>query len=209
MSYRRGLAVSILLLFCLAASGKDKKKVLLPVDILRARTVWVMVDPDAGVDVRDPNANRVAQQNVENALNAWGRLRPVTDATTADLIIVIRKGNGKIAEPTIGGTPINSPPPVIAQRSDGGLNGAARSGPTGMPGDPSNAGSQSGPHPQMEVGSWQDMFSVYRSGPYQPLDSPPVWRYNAKNALQGPSVPAVERFRKVIIEAEKQLSANP
>jgi hypothetical protein len=135
MSYRKGLAVSMLLLFCLGAAGKDKKKVLLPTDVLRARTVWVMVDPDAGVDVRDPNANRTAQENVVSALNAWGRLSTVTDASTADLIIVVRKGNGKIAQPTIGGTPINSPPPVIAQQSDGGFNGAGRSGRNGMPSD--------------------------------------------------------------------------
>ncbi len=36
----------------------------------------------------------------------------------------------------------------------------------------------------------------------------PVWRYTAKNALQSPSVPAVDEFKKAITEAEKQQAAK-
>jgi hypothetical protein len=39
--------VAPLLLFCLVANGKDKKN-LLPLDVLKAHSVVVMVDPDAG-----------------------------------------------------------------------------------------------------------------------------------------------------------------
>jgi len=201
MRYRRVLIFAIASLLCLTAAAKDKKKTLLPIDVLQARTVWVIIDPEAGVDVEDPNANRIARENVENAIAKWGRLSPVTDASMADLIITVRKGNGKLAQPTIGGTPINNPPPVIMQPSDSGINAA---GHTGGPQPQSSA-----PHPQMEVGSTEDLFVVYRGDPNHnrtsnPLDYPPVWRYSAKDALESPGVPAVDVFRKLVAESEKQ-----
>lgn len=205
MPYRRSLIFSVLFLSCLIAAGKDKKKVPLPIDILQAHTAWVIIDPQAGVDVTDPNVNRIALNDVQNALAKWGRIMPVTDPSQADLIIVIRKGNGKLVQPTIAGTPINAPPPVIAQRTDSGINASGRTGP---PFDTSD------PHPQTEVGSTQDTFVVYRGNPAynnsanneNPLDSPPAWRYTAKDALASPGVPAVDQFRKVIAESEKALA---
>ena len=54
---------------------------------------------------------------------------------------------------------------------------------------------------------------VYRGSkddPYwTPLDAPPVWRYTAKDALDSPGVPAVEVFRKLIADSEKQLAGTP
>jgi hypothetical protein len=200
MPYRRSLTVSILFLFCLVAVAKDKKKVPLPADILQAHKVWVIVDPAAGVDVKDPNANVIARQDVENALRKWGRLDPVADVSTAELIITVRKGNGKLVQPTIAGTPINAPPPVIMQPSDSGINAAGRVGPQPPP----------DPHPQMEIGSTQDMFVVYRTSLGQSLDesldSPPVWRYTSKDALTSPGVPAVDVFRKAVNDSEKALT---
>src|SRR5271156_5177829 len=165
----RSFAVSVLLLSCLAAAGKDKKKVLLPADVLHARTVLVVVDPDAGVDVQDPNANRTAREDVEKAIEKWGRFDLVTDASTADLIITIRKSNGKIAQSTIGGTPVNGTPPVsigsTSTPDESTTHAAARWGHSGIPNDPSNAGTQPAtPQPQIEAGSTQDMFVVYRGG---------------------------------------------
>jgi hypothetical protein len=220
MLYRRGLAVSLILLCCLVASGKDKKKALLPEVVLRAQTVLVMVDPEAGVDPQDPNANRVARENVEGALVKWGRLRPLPGGSTADLIIVIRKGNGRMAQPTIGGTPVNQTPPVIGQRtgSTTQIGGRAGRAPIGDPSDPqwngsdeypSNVGpTASGAHPQLDVGSTEDTFAVYRGEP-NALDGPPVWRYTAKDGLNAPDVPAVEAFRKLVAESEKQLANKP
>ena len=156
MPHRRTLVFSVLFLSCLIAAGKDKKKVPLPVDILQAHTAWVIIDPAAGVDITDPNAIDMARADVEHALAKWGRIMPVTDSSQADLIIIIRKGNGKMVQPTIAGTPINAPPPVIAQRTDSGINASGRTGP---PLDTSD------PRPQMEVGSTQDTFVVYRGNP--------------------------------------------
>jgi hypothetical protein len=57
------------------------------------------------------------------------------------------------------------------------------------------------------------MFVVYRGSkddPYwSPLDAPPVWRYSGIDALASPSVPAVEVFRKLIADSEKELAAHP
>ena len=66
-----------------------------------------------------------------------------------------------------------------------------------------------GPSPQIEVGPSEDTFAVYRGGQDSPLNSSPVWRYTAKDALRSPSVPAVDEFRKLIIEAEKQRAGKP
>jgi len=218
MISRRSVAVSILLLCCAAADGKDKKKALLPADVLQAHTVLVVVDPNAGVDVRDPNVNRLARTDVEQALMKWGRFMPVTESFTADLIIMVRKGNGKVVQPTIGGTPVSGNPPVSVGSTTTPnattTRAAGRWGNSGIPNDPSNAGNQPAtPYPQIEAGPTQDTFVVYRGGKddpsFNPLDSPAVWRYVAKNGLESPSVPAVEVFRKLVVESDKQLAGTP
>jgi hypothetical protein len=214
MLLRKLLAVTAIVLCSALASAK--KKVILPADVLRARTVLVIVDPTAGVDVRDPNANRAARADVERVLDQWGRFTLVQEGFTADLIIVIRKGNGKLIQPTIGGTPVNGTPPVSGGTTSTPTTittrGAVRLGP-GSPNDPSSAGNQpSTPQPQIEAGSPRDMFIVYRGSVdtlLSPLDAPPVWRYSAKDALASPSVPAVEAFRKLIAESEKELASHP
>ena len=62
-------AAALGLLFCsLIGLAKEKKKAPLPEDVLRAHTVLVIVDPTAGVDAQDPNANRLARTDVEQAL---------------------------------------------------------------------------------------------------------------------------------------------
>jgi hypothetical protein len=211
MFSRRCLAVATLLLFCLAASAKDKKKALLPADVLQAQTVLVVIDPNAGMSVEDPNANRIAREDVEKALMKWGRFSLAIEGSTADLIITVRKGNGKTVQPTIGGVPVNNRP-VVLQPTDSGGRVGGRQGTSGDAGDPSNPQS-SAPTPQLEIGQNQDMFVVYRGNKEDPhavpLDSPPVWRYTANDALQSPGVPAVEVFRQLIAESEKQLAKGP
>lgn len=203
------LAVSVLLLSCLIARAGDKKKDLLPADVVRAQTVLVLVDPQAAIDPQHPNANRTAQEDVEKALMKWGRLSLAINAETADLIITVRKGSGKVVQPVIGGIPPNNRPIVLEPTDSGGRIGGGV-GSRGTNGNPA----QSQPTPELQVGQSEDMFTVYRSSvkddPYwTPLDAPPVWRYVAKDALQSPGVPAVEAFRKLMLESEKQLAANP
>jgi hypothetical protein len=54
-----------------------------------------------------------------------------------------------------------------------------------------------------EIGPSEDMFEVYRGGISDPLDSPAVWRYVAKDCLRAPNMRAVEEFRKAIADAER------
>jgi hypothetical protein len=207
MRYHKSLAVSLLLVCCLVAAGKDKKKILLPADVLEARSVLVVVDPDAGVAVDAPMANRTAQEEVEKALMNWGRFTIAPDASTADLIISVRKGNGRMAQQTVGGVPINNRP-VILEPTDSGIGMGGHTGNPSQIGDPTNPQPRT-PSPQEEIGQAQDTFVVYRGKRDNALDSPAVWRYSAKDALRSPGVPAVDAFRKLIAEAEKQQAATP
>jgi hypothetical protein len=191
----------------MVAGGKDKKKVLLPADVLEAKTVLVLIDPQAGMAIDAPMANRNARDAVEKALMNWGRFMLATDVSTADLVITVRKGDGKMAQPTIGGIPDNSRP-VILQPTDSGGRVVGSRGTPPLNGDPTNPQSPN-PAPQVEVGTTEDMFVVYRGKREDVLDSSPVWRYISKDALRSPGVPAVDEFRKLIIEAEKQRAATP
>jgi hypothetical protein len=206
MRYRTRVAFSVLLMSCLVAAAKDKKKFILPADVLDAKTVAVVIDPNAGMVVDAPNANPAAQQDVENALMGWGRFTLVNDVSTADLIISVRKGDGRAVQPTIGGGSTNNRP-VVFDPSDSGIGiGGHRGAP--QAGDPTSSQPQN-PRPEVEAGSAQDMFAVYRGKRDHPLDAPAVWRYSTKDALSSPGVPAVDAFRKLIAEAEKQQAAKP
>ena len=209
MRIQKALAASLVLFICfgVAAAKDKKKKILLPADVLQARTVLVVIDPDAGMSMDAPNANRTAQQDVEKALMKWGRFELTTDISNADLVIEIRKGSGKISQTTIGGLPTNSRP-VILEPTDSG--GRASAGTVPPLGGTNPAGAQRPePTPQVEAGAPDDVFAVYRGKRDDPLDSPAVWRYTASDALRSPAVPAVEAFRKLIAEAEKQQASNP
>jgi hypothetical protein len=203
----RRLAFLLLLGCCLVAAGKDKKKVILPADVLEARTVLVVIDPDAGVAVDAPNDNIKARDGVERALMNWGRFSLATDVSTADLVIMVRKGSGKIAQPTIGGIPTNNRPVILQPTDSGGRIGGGLGTPP-QAGDPTGASSR-GPVTQVEVGGDQDLFAVYRGKRDNALDTPAVWRYREKDALRSPDLPAVDAFRKAVVEAEKQRAANP
>ena len=194
----------ILLLFFLLGSfapAKDKKEIL-PDYVLNARTVLVVIDPDAGVSASNPNENRTAQEDVEKALMNWGRFKPVLSVIDADLVISVHRGHGKAVNNTIGGVPNNRP--VIMQPTDSGIR---LGGQHGTP-PPVTADSPppSGPHPQTEIGPTEDTFIVYRGKIDHPLDNAPIWRYSAKDALSSPSVPAVAQFQKAIDQTEKELA---
>ena len=194
-------AVSLALACSMVAAAKDKKKIILSYDVLDARTVFVMVDPGAGMAIDAPNANRAALEDVEDALAKWGRFRLVRSPYNADLVILVRKGNGRIAQPTIGGMPTDNRPVVVEPTTDASMSRPPMPGTTQPP--------RPDPHPQIEAGPTEDMFAVYRGNRENPTDSPAVWRLIRKDALRSPDVPAVDAFRKVMAEADKQRAANP
>lgn len=209
MSANRVVALALLMFSPVFAAAKEKKKVVLPADVLRAETVFVMIDPEAGVAADAPMANTTARDDVEKALMKWGRFRLANDISTADLVITVRKGNGKIAQPTIGGVPTNDRSVIFQPADSGGRAGASHGSPPQSDNPTQSQYPAAGPHPQVEVGSTQDIFAVYRGKGEDALDSPTVWRCQAKDALRSPSVPAVDEFRKAIAEAEKQQAAKP
>jgi hypothetical protein len=209
MPVRMRVLLSFVLAFCLLTTAGAKKKDEVPAYVLKAHTVVVLIDPDAGVSVTSPQANKKAQDDVEHALMKWGRFKFVMDPQSADLVIVIRKGSGKMVEPTIGGMPTNDRP-VIVQQTDSSIRIGGQQG--RAPGAPQQPMPQeTRPTPQVEAASPDDMFSVYSGqGDNTSFSSRPVvWRYSNKNALRSPDVPAVEEFRKAIEATEKQQKSKP
>jgi len=198
------LALPLLLVTFAIAKDKDKKKAALPEDILRAQTVRVAIDPEAGEPLDQPMANSTARDNVEKALMEWGRFRVALDGEPSDLIIAIRTGNGQGARPTMKGGPIDQRPGV-AQSTDSSIRIGGQHGQQPPMSDPSTFPQNQGPHISNEVGPSDDSFVVYRGTTADPLDSPAVWRIIRKDCLRpvGSQVPAVEEFRKAITDAEK------
>lgn len=184
------------------ASAKNKDKVLLPEYVLRAEAVAVVILPNTPEPLIDPFANRKALEDVEKALLTWGRFRLAQETGTADLVIAIRKGTGKAANPTISGGPIDTRPATV-ETTDNRIRIGVQQGrpPDQTQPPPETTGRTT---PGMEAGTMKDdMFEVFRSDDADTLAGAPVWSYNAKDALKPPAVAAVEKFRKAIEEAEK------
>lgn len=192
------------LLIAVPALAKDKKSTL-PEYVLRAQTARIMIDPDAGEPLDQPNANVNARENVEKALMDWGRLRPVMEGMSADLIIVVRTGSNRV-RPTVKGGPIDQRGGV-AQGTDSSIRigGGWGQNPSAPQRDPIDQS----PHIGNEVGPSEDSFMVYRGDVGDPRDAPAVWRYIAKDCLRAPQMTAVEQFRKTLAEADKQQSKKP
>jgi hypothetical protein len=198
-------SIAMALALVLAAgmgSAKKKEKVQLPEFILKAQTVVVLILPDAGEPMNDPFANRKAQEEVEKALMKWGRYRLTQDASTADLVIAVKKGSGQIANPTINGGPVDTRPGTIETTDNQIRIGAQQGRPPNGPESGDATGTSGRASPGMEVGSSDDMFEVFRADIYTGRGAP-VWQYVAKDGLKPPSVTAVEQFRKAVEESEK------
>jgi len=187
--------------------AKDKKNAL-PAYVLSAKTVAIIIDPSAGISIDNPRANEEARKDVEAALLGWGRFEPVLSAQTADLIIVLRKGSGRMMNETMPDPRQNDRPGVITPTENGGSMGGQRGPQPGMPAGPGMGPGQQSPNSQTEIGQADDWFVVYKGGEEKPLDTPPAWRYVAMDALSPHSVPAVSAFRKAVENAEKAAAAK-
>jgi hypothetical protein len=207
MSDRKSIFFLVILLLASLAVAKNNKKHVLPDYVLRAQTVVVVIHPDSGEPLTNPTANQTARHNVEQALTKWGRFNLVIDTQTADLVIAVREGHA--GGPTISHSPADTRP-VIYQGSNGDIGIAAQQGrPPDLTRPSPDGSADRGPHISNEIGPSEDTFEVYQGGFEYPLDAPPVWRYRAKDSLSAPGVAAVEQFRKVIDESEKQRQLKP
>jgi hypothetical protein len=192
--------------------AKSKGDKVLPPYFLTAHTVAVIIDPSAGIDPEDPRANEVARTDVEAALLNWGRYLPVMSTEGADLVIVIRKGHGRLVDSTISDPGQNNRPGAITP-TDNGVGLGAQNGrpPSSGGGLPSGVGPQSpqsqAPRPQTEIGGSNDSFLVFDGKVARPLDGSPGWRYLGQDGLRPHNVPAVDEFRRAVDAADKAAAA--
>lgn len=192
----------------LSASAKDTEKGALPTTVLRARTVAILVDPNAGVSLSDPQANQVAQRDVEAAIQQWGRFQTVLSTQGADLLIVVRRGHGKLVDETVRDPRQNSRPGSVT-RTDDSLSLGGQHGTPAHPVPGTGQDAHSSVSPSMEVGGTVDTFVVYENKEDDPLGAPAVWRYEGKDGLKPHTVPAVEQFRKALVVADKIAAKHP
>lgn len=188
-----------------AALAKDKGP-LLPLYVLQARTVSVIIDTDAGRSVSDPNANETAQKDVETALLKWGQFKTLLSPVEADIVIVLRKGTGKLADASVNDPRQNRRPGSITS-TDGAIGiGVQHGTPPQQPADVLREPQMPAPelHPQADIGSRDDSFVVYQGHTNEPANTVPAWRYVHKDALHSHDVPAVDEFRKAVQAAAKQ-----
>lgn len=203
------MRVSVLTAVCLLASAgfaKDKAKNTLPAYVLRAQTVLVIVDLGAGFSIENSQAAQVAIKDVETALLNWGRFDPILERNSADLIIVLHPGTGKLAAETIRDPRQHSRSEQSTPIGDGIPSAASQQG---VQIDDPGPGPNGRPNPQEEIGEADDSFAVYQGRVDRPLELPPAWRYVAKDGLRPHDVPAVDAFRKAIANAEKAGAKNP
>ncbi len=207
--HKRAAALFATLMVVSSGFAKDKTKPTMPAYVLTARTVAVVIDPNAGESVSAPQANQVAQKDVETALLNWGRFEPVMGTQTADLIIIVRKGNGRLVDQTIPDPRQNSRAGAI-NPIDNGISVGAQHGPQPPLSGSSTQETRPATSPsQTEIGDVDDSFAVYEGRAQNALDAPAAWKYVARDGLRPHSVPAVAEFRKALAEAEKAAAKKP
>jgi hypothetical protein len=186
------------------AFAKDKTKATLPPYVLQARTVAVVIDRTANMSIDDPQANETAQRDVEAALLKWGRFEPVSDKQTADLIVVVRRGNRRLMDETVPDPRQNS---GINPIDHGGSIGPQRSSQPNLPNEPGAGPSQQTSRFPSDMGDAEDSFAVFKGGD-DPLYATPVWKYVARDGLNPQTVPAVAAFKKALAAADKAAGAQ-
>jgi len=194
---KRAFAVFLLSLLATCGFAKDKTKNILPAYVLQAKTVAVVIDPNAGISIDEPRANEMAQKDVEAALLKWGRFEPVSDPKTADLIVMVRKGNGRLMDEALPDIRQNS---GINPDNRGGSMGPPRGSQPNQSPDPGLGSSRQ--FPQAGMGDAGDLFSVFKGG-QNTLYATPVWTYAGRDGLSPQTVPAVTAFKKAVAVADK------
>lgn len=204
MTHRLCILVALICFFAPSATfSKKKEKPVLPEVLLKAQTVAVIIQPDAGEPISDPTANSKAREAVEKALMDWGRFRVVQEIYDADIVITVKKGMDKLVTPEINGGPVDRRPVTVESTDTQIRIGAKQGTPTDGSYDPDLGPPNGSAHPGMEAGPPEDTFVVYLGGQTYSPHNASVWSFRAKNALRSPEVIAVKEFHKAITEAEQ------
>lgn len=194
---KRAFALFLLSLLATCGFAKDKTKNILPAYVLQAKTVAVVIDPNAVISIDDPRANEMAQKDVEAAFLKWGRFNLVPDPKTADLIVMVRKGNSHLMDDAM---PDPRQSNGIDPANRGGSMGPSRGAEPAMPGQPGLESSRQ--TPQTGIADPGDLFSVFKGG-QNTRYATPVWNYTGRDGLNPQSVPAVTAFKKAVAAADK------
>src|SRR5262249_5212448 len=158
MSIRVRFVLPLTVLLALFASAKDKKKEL-PYSVVQAKTILVVMPPSGSEPVSNPTANRLAQDDVEQALADWGRYRLVVDVESADLVMLVKKGHAQAVTPTVRGGRIDEQPVVIGPGDDTLRVGRAKSNPPDLSRQQTSDSSR--PQVGTDVGQSEDMVEIY------------------------------------------------
>jgi len=185
------------------AWANKKEKAPLPELVLRAHSVAVLILPGTRETIADPAGNRKAQEDVEKALMKWGRYQLTQEASTADIVIGVRRGTGTVASPTVGG-PIPDTRPGTIETTDNSIRiGVQKGRPPGetQSGDAGAAGGRAATG--VESGGAEDAFEVFLGGDGYSPNNAPLWVFRKVDGLKAPTMSAVEQFRKAVAETEK------
>jgi hypothetical protein len=115
-----GLLAFVVILLGSQGIAKDKTKNLLPDYVLKARTMVIVFTPEPVRTLTDTIQNRTVQEDVEKAFVQWGRLQPVYNVQSADLVVAVRKGTGRTVTP-VSGIPADGRPVVVEPAGRGAV----------------------------------------------------------------------------------------
>jgi hypothetical protein len=205
---RRVLFVLLILGFACCILPAKKKEKLLPNYVLQAKTVLVVIQPDAREPLAEPDSNMKAQKAVEEALMKWGQFKLVMETQLADLVIMVQRGTKNAVTPTISGGPIDTRPVGVDKTDTQVRIGVQQEQPPDLTQMPPPNSPDGRAHVGMEGGFAEDTLLVFRGGEKYPLDGSPVWRYTGKDGLLPPDVTAVQEFRKIFEESDKAAKKN-
>ena len=140
-----------------------------------------------------------------------GTVQACAGGFAEDLVIVVRKGNGKVVQTTVGDTPmLHGFPPVSWSTTPPTRTTTRAGGRWGDPGanDPSSARSEPSHSPTASKPALRRICSSSIAGRRMiqaclPSRLRRSGGIQGSNVLEAPSVPAVEAFHKLVVESEK------